>query len=594
MKKNQIYLSQNIHKYLQIYMTEIILCFAIIICIFAVYIPCIQFGFVHFDDQLYVFDNPHIRDGLTWDGIKWAFTTIRGGNWHPLTWISHMLDISCYGMNAGRHHWNSIQIHILSTILLFIFLRMATKTIWISASITAIFALHPIHVESVAWVAERKDVLSVCMAHMSLVLYIYYIKNKSLYRKLAVLFCFCLSLLSKPMMVTLPFLFLLLDFWPLERFKNENLRSLLSEKIIFIIPVIAIIGMALLTQNNQGAITSYKNLSIQYRILNAGIAYILYIKKMIIPFGLSVFYPHPATSLSFVQGVLAWIGIFTTVGISFFLKNRFPFLFTGTAWYFGTLIPVIGIVQIGRQQMADRYTYFPMTGFVIVLLFFLVYLIPNSIKKNSKVKISGFIALVLILSSLSMKQVKLWENDFTLFSHALKHTSNNYIAHVALGYHFGLNEDYEKAVKHYQESISIKPDFADAHINLGNLMARVYKKYDIAEKHYLKALQTNKQDPVILNNLGNIELAKNNSDLALKWYILSLTANRTYKPALINIARLIIKEDIKKSDKFLNTLIKKIIKLDHSKSLFTEIERILMANNYNDHAKLLKTFKSED
>ncbi len=362
--------------------TAIIILFLAVMTL-AVYWPVQKYEFINYDDHGYVTKNDLVRSGISATGVKQAFSTFHLGNWHPLTMISHMVDWQLFKNKAGGHHWTSVIIHILNAVLLFLFLRMATGAIWRSAFVAALFALHPINVESVAWISERKNVLSTFFWILTMISYVWYVKSPDWKRYFLVLFCFSLGLMSKPMLVTLPFVLLLMDYWPLRRtgieirdgnqgelssvkVKKQTIRFLIIEKIpLFILSAISAY-VTLYAQKAVSAMMALEYFPFPYRIGNAIISYVSYIRKMFWPLDLAVFYPFNYTmSLWHVfLGALLIVAITIFVCIYF---RRFPYLLVGWFWYLGTMIPVIGLVQVGSQAMADRYAYVPFIGLFIML-----------------------------------------------------------------------------------------------------------------------------------------------------------------------------------------------------------------------------------
>ena len=346
------------------------------------YWPVQSFDFVY-DDELYITNNRPVQGGLSLEGAKWSFTTFHAGNWHPLTWISHMADVEAHGLLAGSHHWTSVLIHAGSAVLLFFVLSIMTRSTWASTLVAALFALHPLHVESVAWISERKDVLSGLFWILTMGVYAYYVKRPTIGRYLLVLLSFVLGLLSKPMVVTLPFVLLLLDYWPLGRFAVANtafdrwvLRSassgqsavlrLIIEKVPLLILVVPVCVIAFLAQGSAGALQSLDKLPVLERIANAAVSYLEYIWKMFRPVDLAVLYPHSGMPPAW-KIVSAVLLIASISAIAVRKARELPFLLVGWLWYLGTLVPVIGIIQVGSQSMADRYTYLPLVGLFIAV-----------------------------------------------------------------------------------------------------------------------------------------------------------------------------------------------------------------------------------
>ena len=347
------------------------------------YWPVQHFEFVNFDDGLYVTGNRHVQGGLSMEGLTWAFTSFHAGNWHPLTWISHMADFEAYQLNAGGHHWTNVLIHTVSTVLLFLVLSSMTGVLWCSALVAALFAIHPLHVESVAWVSERKDVLSGFFWILTMGAYTHYVRHPTIGRYLIVFGSFVLGILSKPMMVTLPFVLLLLDYWPLGRFSGVNtafdkwlwqgtesgkvaVLRLALEKFPFLITVIASCIITIYAQRSTHSLASLGNNPIEVRFANALVSYAGYIQDMLWPVNLAVLYPHVGMPPSWMI-VTALMLLVSISYIAIRKAPELPFLLVGWLWYLGTLVPVIGLVQVGSQSMADRYTYIPLVGLFIAL-----------------------------------------------------------------------------------------------------------------------------------------------------------------------------------------------------------------------------------
>lgn len=357
---------------------DLLISLFLVMAILAVYLQVRNHDFINFDDDLYVTINPHVQAGLTLDSITWAFTSTRASNWHPLTWLSHMLDCQIYGMNPGQHHLTNVLFHILNTLLLFfVFMRM-TKDLWQSGFVAALFALHPLHVESVVWLAERKDVLSTFFWMLTLWSYVRYVERSGLNRYLPVLFFFILGLMAKPMLVTLPFVLLLLDYWPLKRFRlgsSEDGQDCRPERFYlgFIwekIPLFLLsAGSSVITymvQKSSGAVSTLAVIPVHVRIANAIVSYVSYIGKMIWPHNLTILYPY-LKSIIYWQVVGAGLLLAVITVVVFRMMKTKPYVAVGWFWFLGTLVPVIGLVQVGLQAMADRYTYVPLIGLFIMV-----------------------------------------------------------------------------------------------------------------------------------------------------------------------------------------------------------------------------------
>ena len=426
-----------------------------------------RFEFVDYDDIDYISANPHVASGLTWDGIRWAFTTGYSANWHPLTWMSHMMDVQLFGMNAGPHHVVNLLLHVLSTLLLFGILQRMTGAIEKSAFVAALFAVHPLHVESVAWAAERKDVLSTVFFMLTVWAYVRYVAQPGWRRYALVAVCLALGLLAKPMLVTLPILLLLLDVWPLRR---STSIELVTEKIPLFILSAASSVITLLVQRRGGAVMRLDQVPLSLRIANAPIAYVHYIGKMLWPVDLVAMYPLPPEIPA--AEVLAAVGIL--VGISALvarLGRRYPYLVVGWLWYIVSLLPVIGIVQVGAQSSADRYTYVPLIG----LFFVIAWGVPDALRAWSG-RVFALramsAAIVVTCTVLAFRQVQHWRNSLSLWQHAVDATPDSYFAHTSLGYVFWKSGRLDDAIAQYNESLRLRSDFAETHNNIGVALAQ--------------------------------------------------------------------------------------------------------------------------
>jgi tetratricopeptide (TPR) repeat protein len=475
-----------------------------------------NYSFVVYDDGLYITDNQHVRAGLNIENIFWAFSNTCSSNWHPLTWISHMLDVQLYGMNPGSHHMTNVLFHIVNSMLLFIVFKRMTGRIWQSGLIAVLFALHPLHVESVAWVAERKDVLSTFFWMLTMYSYVLYAEYPGIKRYLSVLLFFLLGLMAKPMLVTLPFVLLLLDYWPLRRFQfsqsgDDNINSnrcsdaikLIYEKTPFFALSVASSIITFLAQKNEGTVGSLESFPIAVRFSNAFVSYVKYIVKLIWPFHLSVFYPHPG-KLPGWQVAGACILLIAISLIAIRASKKQPWFAVGWIWYIGTLIPVIGIVQVGLQAMADRYTYVPLIGLFIII----AWGVPELITELHHKWLAFTIVAAIILSTLmaaTWLQVGYWANSITLFKHALDVTNNSYLAHNAFGNALTIQGKLDEAVIHYSEAIRIRPIYANAHYNMGHTQAKQGYRREAIE-HFRKAIQI-KPDYAEAHNYLGYELA---------------------------------------------------------------------------------------
>jgi protein O-mannosyl-transferase len=451
------------------------ICALLVLAIFSAYWPVMGYAFTDFDDPQYVFKNPHVLKGLSWSGVVWAFTHFQV-NWHPLTWLSHMLDAQLYGTNAGGHHATSVLFHAANAVLLFLLLKHLTGATWRSAMVAALFGLHPLHVESVAWVAERKDVLSTFFFLLALMAYTRYAELKispapsqnQKWYALALVW-FSLGLMSKPMLVTLPFVLLLLDYWPLGRisnfkFQNAGFRFLLAEKVPFLLLSSGSCVITFLAQQSGKAVMPITSLPAEARIENAFIAYAGYLEKMFWPDSLAAFYPL-YIQIDTDAAVIGIVVLLLISGMVFILRRERPYLVTGWFWYLGMLVPVIGLVQVGSQAMADRYTYVPLIGIFIALIW-LVSEISTSWPYRRLIVSILSVGILAICWKLTASQVCYWQNSETLARHALAVTSENSSMQQLLGEGLIEHGKVEEARQHFVEALRICPDSVPA---LGDL-----------------------------------------------------------------------------------------------------------------------------
>jgi len=459
-----------------------------------------------------------VRAGLTFKGILWAFTHFYASNWHPLTWISHMLDCQVFGLNAAGPHVVNVLFHAANAILLFLLLHRLTHAQWRSAIVAGLFALHPLHVESVAWISERKDVLSTFFGLLSLLAYDRYVNEskvqgpKSKVWNVGALICFALSLLAKPMLVTLPFVMLLLDFWPLQRVENSGWRTfitpqfgrLMREKWPWFLLAAASSVITFLAQKTGGAVLSTEHFPLGWRVTNAITSYFDYVLKAFRPVNLAVFYPlqhnQPVWLLLVALGFLAAVSTVSAVTI-----KHWPFLLVGWLWFLGTLVPVIGLVQVGNQAMADRYAYFPFTGLFIAIVWGGSEVL--GCKKEMAILSAITAAAVLALLALAtVFQLQYWKNSFALFNHALAVTRDNAPANNNLGTALAALGRREEALAHYQEAVRIDSENARYQNNLATALVRAGQP-DAAINHYLAALRVDPQYAEAYSNLGTLFLA---------------------------------------------------------------------------------------
>jgi Tfp pilus assembly protein PilF len=468
--------------------------------------------------------------------------------WHPLTWLSHMLDFQLYGMNAGGHHMTSLLFHITNTLLLFFIFRRMTGGIWQSGFASALFALHPLHVESVAWVAERKDVLSTFFWLLTMLAYLRYVEKPVLIRYFMVLLFFVLGLMSKPMLVTLPFVLLLMDYWPMGRLqlgqviKTGNVKTqktsifhLVGEKIpLFLLTAVASVA-AYITQQKGGVLTHMDLALFKVQIANALVSYISYISKMIWPSQLAAFYPHLGT-LPIWESVGAGLLLISLTVFVVSSWQRFPYLFVGWFWYIGTLVPVIGLVKVGSFAMADRYTYVPLIGLFIIIAWGVPELMAHW--RHRKIWLAALATVLLLtLAAATWKQVRYWKNSTALFEHTLNVTDNNYVAHDKLGEALAVQNRTKEAIRQYSEALRIEPYYVQAYLKLGDAHASLGNNKD-AVYCYNEALRIKPTYSKAHNNLGNALLYQGNDKEAIYHYYEALRIDSNYTGAYYNLGKI--------------------------------------------------------
>jgi tetratricopeptide (TPR) repeat protein len=522
-----------------------------------VYFPVVGFEATNYDDPEYVFTNPNVRAGLSWPGVRWAFTTAHAANWHPLTWLSHQADVTLFDTNAGGHHFTNLVLHVANVALLFALLHRLTGAVGRSALVAAWFGLHPLHVESVAWIAERKDVLSACFGLLTLLAYERYARaanppdapvapeanrtGQGAGRWLvAALVCFALGLMSKPMLVTLPVVMLLLDVWPLSRLPRDAghrtwkaFLPLFREKL----PFFALAGLSslvtLVAQRQGGAVRPLESWPLVDRVANALTATVLYLVKTVWPVGLSPFYPLPehipwwqaAGAAVALGGVSLWV--WRTVG-------RAPWRAVGWAWFLVMLVPVIGIVQVGMQQMADRYTYLPLLG-IFLWAAWEAKAVADRVPPARSVLVTAAVGLVLACAVVTRKQVMHWRDGGALFTHALAVNPKNYLAHNNLGYHLYTRGRVTEAIAHYEAALRLLPTYAYAHSNLGRALAEQGRFTEAAE-HFVAVLREAPGDVMTRNNLGNVLAMAGRHEEAIEQFRQILKQNPNHAAAHSNWA----------------------------------------------------------
>jgi tetratricopeptide (TPR) repeat protein len=515
--------------------------------------PVRQNDFVSYDDSSYITKNTNIKTGINFKSLEWAFRSFHSANWHPLTWISHMLDYEMFGLNSTGHHLVNLLLHIMNSLLLLWILMKMTAKRWLSITVAILFAIHPLHVESVAWAAERKDVLSTFFGMLTIAAYFYYTRVPNFKRYLLVFFLFFLGLLAKPMLVTLPLLLLLLDYWPLERFPLSNdLKSskgvsnngqffkLVIEKIPLFILTVASSIITFYVQKSEGAVVDLEKIPLDLRIYNALNSYLLYMYKLVYPKNLAIFYPYTAEQLTIWRAIIFFI-ILTGITIwILYLGKKKKYLIVGWLWYLITLVPVLGIIQVGGQAMADRYTYIPSIGFFIVIVWGVQELSKNWYYR--KWIIGSLMAFVLIsFLLLTRMQVKYWRSDFSLFKHAIDITDNNYVMHNNYGDTFYDYKMYDQALFHFKKALVINPNFTMAQKNICKVFL-FNKKVEQAIACYHKVLQSKKEDAQIYHNLGYAYVIKGNDSLAIQYIKKALAIKPDYPLALFNLGEVLKKQ----------------------------------------------------
>jgi Flp pilus assembly protein TadD len=482
---------------------------AVLVVTTVVYLPAVRYGYVNFDDGLYVSENPHVRAGLTAGGAAWALRSFESSNWHPLTWLSLMLDTTLFGDGPFGHHLVNLVLHLANTLLLAGMLARMTGRAAPPVVVAGLFALHPLHVESVAWVSERKDVLSTLLWFAAIAAYLYHLRRPSRGRYAAVLAIFALGLAAKPMLVTLPAVLLLLDFWPLGRFgrgsdPGAGTGRLLLEKTPLIVLSIASSAVTFVAQRRGGSVSGFRDLPFAQRMTNALVSYVDYLRLTVAPRGLAILYPHRGAGLPAWRIVLALL-LLAVVGIVVVRCARSrPWFAVGWFWYLGTLLPVIGLVQVGMQAMADRYTYVPLVGIFVAAAWGLDAAWDSPVAR--RLLLVGWVSAGIALALLSARQVTYWKDGVALFSRALAVADGNALAHNNLAVALLGRGDDAGAARHYRLALGYDPENAVAHYNLG-VIAERSGKWDEALGHYRAAVSLDPKQVRGLNNLG-IALAR--------------------------------------------------------------------------------------
>jgi Flp pilus assembly protein TadD len=521
------------------------------VAILVVYLQVLRFDFVLLDDPVYVSGNKHVQAGLTLDSLKWSFAEFHDANWVPLTWLSLMLDTEIYGLGAGGYHVTNLLMHMVNTLLLFVVIAQATQNQIRGAVVAALFALHPLHVESVAWIAERKDVLSTLFGLLSLLGYVRYAKGGRPYNLALSWICFVCSLMSKQTLVTLPLVFLLLDFWPLRRFglverearlsddptisspKSRVIR-LIFEKLPFLAVSATFSAIAVFAQGSeQEALASLTKYSLATRCMNAMVVYVAYLRKTLLPYDLAAFYPHPGDSLTWTAvgvagAILAAISLVSVIWV-----RKLPFLFVGWAWYLGTLVPTIGIVQIGGQQMADRYTYFPLIGLFLAIVWLIPVLVPDGVLRRRIMPGAARVALCL-LAAATFVQIGYWRDSVTLYRHAVECAPDDPFMLSSLGYALVLQDEVPEGLSLLKDAVRVPPPSAKTHFGLAMAYQKIGRS-DEASAEFEAALGLDDHDPEAHNNLAVILCGRRQYDQARRHLLRAIEVKPNYSQSYVNL-----------------------------------------------------------
>ena len=494
----------------------------------AAYFPVLRCDWAHYDDDAYVLENPNIQHGLTWQSLRWAFTSLTQGNWHPLTWMSHTLDWTVFGSSPAGHHAVNLLLHLANTLLLFAVLRRMTRSDWRSGLVAVLFAVHPLHVESVAWIAERKDVLSTLFGLLTIWAYARYAESPSIRRYMPVLVFFALGLMSKPMLVTLPLVLLLLDYWPLGRMSATRTRGrLVVEKIPMLLFSAVSSAITYIAQQRGGAIIASDLLPLPLRIENALTSYVEYVLLMVWPAKLAVLYPHPEAALPAWLAVIAGVALISATFLALRSAVSRPHLATGWLWYLVMLVPVIGIVQVGSQALADRYTYVPLVGLFIIVVWSLPEYAFRPDRRHhdprSRVVMSLAVAVVLVLVVCTNRQLSHWHDDLALFGRAIAVTKGNSIAESNLGHAMERRGDVDGAMVHFLEAVRLNPRYPDAQFNVAHVLV-LRGKPEEAIVHYSLGLEEDANDAKAISEMGVAYAKLGRWDEAISCYRRALRA----------------------------------------------------------------------
>jgi Tfp pilus assembly protein PilF len=500
-------------------------CIVLTLLCIAVFGQALWFDFIRFDDPAYVTDNTRVQSPLTLDGLKWLFLNTDAGFWHPLTWLSFMMDHRFFGLNSGGYHLTNLLLHLLNTLLLFWLFHRMTKEIWPSALIAAFFALHPLHVETVAWISKRKDLLSAFFWMLSLCAYVDYTEKENAKQYLLVMLFFTLALMSKPMAVTLPVVMIILDFWPLKRLSaRKDIISQLKEKSPFFLLAAVFSLITVYIRYDRGN-PFVNTIPFSYRLANAPVALVTYLKKTFLPYDLAVFYPFPS-DVPVDQVIIASVVLIViSVAVVLWVK-KMPLLLAGWLWYVVTLLPVLGIIQVSERAFSDNYTYLPLIGVTVMFVWGIGSWSTNQALRK-RILLPAAILTILVLSLLSWKQCSTWQNSITVFGHAARVTKNNFLAHTNLAFAFSLQGKNEEALYHFSEVIRINPHFPEGYYNRATTYGEM-GRYALAMEDFQKAIAL-KPDYVDAHyNMGTVYAKTGRYHDAIKKYDEALRINPNY------------------------------------------------------------------
>ncbi len=514
-------------------LTHAIIAASLIAAIVAVYGQTLRHDFINFDDPLFVTENPIVQQGITAESLRWSLSA-NAANWHPLTFWSHLLDVELYGLWSGGHHLTNVMFHALNALLVYAFLVMTTRAVASSALVAFLFALHPLHVESVAWIAERKDVLSCAFWMITVIAYARYAAARTLPRYLLVLLAFALAAMTKPMVVTLPFVLLLLDYWPLRRMDGDTIRTkkawlLVLEKTPLFAIAVALAAVTFLTQQSSGAVESMDVSPLSARVVFALAAYAEYFRSTFWPFGLAPFYPRPLHSLPWLMAAAGLIVLLTMTTLAFAKRRSAPWFVVGWLWFVGTLVPVIGILQVGAQTHADRYTYIPHIGLFMAIAWSIPERAPKRVFAIASVLICAALGIVAWL------QTGYWRDSETLFTHTLRVTEDNARAHVFLGDALFKSGRVEESIPHFVQAAELEPGNYRARFNLG-LALQNRGETEAARAQFLLAVQADPDHAGSWRQLGLIELDRNDAIAAVPFLQRAIESDPKDVAARLNLA----------------------------------------------------------